>query len=83
MIPFSGVYGESHRHSKWLYCGDNEDLTVFAIDIDIDGETPETGEQADQSDTSCQMKADQSQDSGLELGEDFNCTAMPGKLYYC
>ena len=57
---------------------------VFAVDIDIDGKAPETGEeQADQSDTSCQIKADQSQDSGLELGEDFNFRTMPGELQYC
>ena len=75
-----GIYGESHRHSKWLYCGDNEDLTVFSIDIDIDGKSGE--EQSEQSETSCcHMKADQSQDSGLELGDELSFKNMPGTKF--
>ena len=79
------MYGESHRYSKYLYCGDNEDLTVFAIDIDIDGKEPDavldqSGEEvAEQTNTNCQIKTDQSQDSGLEIGEDINFKTMPGK----
>ncbi len=34
IFAISGIYAESHRHSKWLYTGDNEELVVFSINID-------------------------------------------------
>ncbi len=56
---------------------------MFAIDIDIDGKESECdaviGGDPDQSECSL-LKADQSQDSGLELGEEFAYRAMPGWL---
>ncbi len=77
-VYFPGVYGESHRHSRWLYCGENEDLTVFAIDIDIDAK-PETEEgEPEKLELPCEIKTDHSQDSGLELAEDLPDKTMPG-----